>query len=136
MVPGHSKFSPDRFFGMIKQKYHRTKVDSLSQLADIDNTSTMGHKNTAYVTGHDTKPFTYYNWTKFPQPHFTVVPHITTYHHFRHSNSSPGSVFVRENSDSPEKEIKFLKPGHNLTKDVPPTLSPTGLSKRQIYEQI
>ena len=141
MIPGHTKFSPDRFFGMIKRKYRRTKVDSLSQLAEVVNSSTIERKNIAYVIGHDTtKPFAYFNWTKFLQPHFTVVPHITSYHHFRYSNSSPGSIFVREFSDSPEKEIKFLKSGHNLTKDIlPPTLSPTGLSKeRQIYlyEQI
>ncbi len=140
MISGHTKFSPDRFFGMIKRKYRRTKVDSLSQLAEMVNSSTLGQKNIAYVIGHDdTKPFTYYNWTEFLQPHFSVVTNITSYHHFRYTKSSPGSVFVREFSDNPEKEIKFLKSGHYLTKEVSPTISPTGLSKeRQIYlyEQI
>ena len=32
MIPGHTKFSPDRSFGMIKRKYRRTKVDSPTQL--------------------------------------------------------------------------------------------------------
>ena len=34
MIP---KFSPDRFFGMIKRKYRRTKIDSLTQLAEMVN---------------------------------------------------------------------------------------------------
>ena len=35
MIPGHTKFSPDRFFGMIKRKYRHTKVDSLAQIAEV-----------------------------------------------------------------------------------------------------
>ena len=38
MIP---KFSPDRFFGMIKRKYRRTKIDSLTQLAEMVNSSTI-----------------------------------------------------------------------------------------------
>lgn len=45
MIPGHTKFSPDRFFGMIKQKYRRTKVDSLTQLAEVVTSSTIERKN-------------------------------------------------------------------------------------------
>jgi len=133
MIPGHTKFSPDRFFGMIKQKYRHTKVDSLSQLADVVNSSRVGTNNMAYVIGHDdTKPFTYYNWTEFCSPISLLSPTSLPYITLRYINSSPGSVFVCEFSDSQEKEIKILKPGHNLTKQVSPTLSPMRLSKVEI----
>ena len=49
MIPGHTKFSPGRFFGMNKQKYRHTKVDSLAQIAEVVNSSTLERRNTAYV---------------------------------------------------------------------------------------
>ena len=85
MIPGHTKFSPDRFFGMIKRKYHCTKVDSLSQLADVVNSSTVGSNNIAYVIGHD-----------------------DTFHHFHYFNSSPGSVFVCEFQTVQRRRLKSL----------------------------
>ena len=136
MIPGHTKFSPDRFFGMIKRKYRRTKVDSLIQLAEMVNSSTIECRNTAYIVGHDTsKPFFHYNWTELLQTHFNTLPKITSYHHFRFCNASPGNVFVREFADDQEVELRLLKMGHQLTKEVlPATLSPTGLSReREIY---
>ena len=141
MIPGHTKFSPDRFFGMIKRKYRRTKVDSLAQIAEVVNSSTLEGRNTAYVIGHDTtSPFTFYNWSEFLQVYFTVVPNITTYHHFHFSHTSPGVVFVREFANSKEEMKTILKPGHTIPKDtLPSTLSPTGLSperERYLYEQI
>ena len=109
MIAGHTKFSPDRFFGLIKRKYHRTKIDSLSQLATMVNSSTVDCRNIAYVIGHDDmKPFLYYHWSEFLQKNFMAVPHITTYHHFRFSSSFPGRVFVKEFADSTEKEIQIL----------------------------
>lgn len=100
------------------------------------NSSTIECKNIAYILGHDTnKPFSYYNWTEFLQAHFNIVQKITSYHHFRFCNTSPGSVFVREFADDKEVELKLLKKGHQLTREVlPATLSPTGLSReREIY---
>lgn len=141
MIPGHTKFSPDRFFGMVKRKFRRTRVDSLNQLSGVVNTSTLGRQNDAYVIGHDTtSSFSYYNWSEFLHAHFSILPNITTYHHFRFSSSSPGVVFVREFANSTEKPISILKPGHKLSKNaLPSTLQPTGLSlerEKYLYEQI
>ena len=141
MIPGHTKFSPDRFFGMIKRKYRRTKLDSLSQIAEVVNNSTSGHRNTAYIIGHDTtSPFSYYNWSEFFQAHFTAVPSITSYHPFRFSHTSPGVVFVREFAGSEERTVTILKSGRMPAKDaLPPVLIPSGLSperERYLYEQI
>ena len=141
MIPGHTKFSPDRFFGMIKRKYRRTRVNTLPQLAEMVDSSTVERRNTAYVIGHDdTKPFAFYSWTEHLQQSFSTVPRITTYHHFRFSKRSPGSVFVKQFADSTESEIKIAKVGCNLSKDdLPSILTPTGLSKERqvyLYEQI
>ena len=141
MIPGHTKFSPDRFFGMIKRKYRRTKLDSLNQLAEVVNTSTLECRNTAYIIGHDTiKPFSYFNWSDFLKTYFSTVAKITTYHHFRFCDTAPGVVIVREFADSPEVEIRIQKNVHEVPRDtLPPTLSPVGMSRERelyLYEQI
>lgn len=56
MLPGHTKFSPDR---LIKRKYRRTKVSSLAEIAKFVEGSTIGGQNKAYVIGseHPSMPF-------------------------------------------------------------------------------
>ena len=41
MLPGHTCFSPDRFFGLIKKKYRRTDVSGI-ELAKVVEESTQG----------------------------------------------------------------------------------------------
>ena len=35
MVRGHTKFAPDRFFGVLKKKFRQTFVSTLDELADV-----------------------------------------------------------------------------------------------------
>ena len=39
MMVGHTKFAPDWCFGLFKQRYRRTFVSSLDDVADVVNTS-------------------------------------------------------------------------------------------------
>ena len=58
MILGHTKFSPDRCFGLIKRKFRRSKVSALSQIAEMVETSTTGGQNKAYIIGAESaKPF-------------------------------------------------------------------------------
>ena len=50
MIPGHTRFSPDRF---IKRKYRRTKLSSLTEIAEVVEGSTNGGQNKAFVLGAD-----------------------------------------------------------------------------------
>ena len=141
MIPGHTRFSPDRFFGLIKRKFRRSKVSSLTQIAEVVESSTTGGQNKAYIVGAESvKPFAYYNWADFLSNFFTTIPHITSYYHFRCKSDCSGVVFVREFADSEEKEVPVLK--HNITVDreaLPSQITPPGLSlDRQwyLYEQI
>ena len=45
MIPGHTKFSPDRFFSLIKRRYRHTNVSSLIEIAEVVKTSTTGGNN-------------------------------------------------------------------------------------------
>ena len=35
MIPGHTKFAPDQFFGLVKKLYRRTSVSSLHDIEDV-----------------------------------------------------------------------------------------------------
>ena len=35
MLVGHTRFSPDQYFGMIKRKYRKTRISSVSQLSKV-----------------------------------------------------------------------------------------------------
>ena len=51
MIPGHTRFSPDRFFGLIKRRFRISQVSSLSQIAEVVDcreSSTIG-QNQAYI---------------------------------------------------------------------------------------
>ena len=47
MVAGHTKFSPDRFFGLIKLKLRKSEVDNLDDLVKVVENSTNGGFNQA-----------------------------------------------------------------------------------------
>ncbi|PKK73235.1 hypothetical protein RhiirC2_709772, partial [Rhizophagus irregularis] len=44
MVAGHTKFSPDGFFGLLKLKLRKSEVDNLDDLIEVVETSTTGGK--------------------------------------------------------------------------------------------
>ena len=35
MIPGHTRFSPDQYFGLIKRKYRKTRISSVAQLSKV-----------------------------------------------------------------------------------------------------
>ena len=139
MLPGHTRFSPDRFFGLIKRKYKHSDVSSLIELARIVEESTQGGQNEAFVIGSEdpTKLFQYYDWAEFLSTYFTSIPHITSYYNFHFSQNK---VVVREFADTEEEVITILRPGVTIDKSaLPSTLSPSGLSeqrKQYLYKEI
>ena len=137
MLPGHTKFSLDRFFGLIKRQYRRTKVSSLAEIAELVSNSTIGGQNKAFIIGCDNSsmPFHYYNWTDFLSALFAPVPNVTSYYHFRFTEDHPGTVFVRQFADTEEKQVVIIKAHSTIDKTaLPPALAPFGLSEeRQQY---
>ena len=106
---GHTKFSPDWCFGLFKRLYRRTRVGSLQAIAQVTNNS--ADCNFAQLVscedGGTIVPT--FNWTDFFATKMKKIPGIKKLHHFRFDSSSPGKVFVREQCDTPETELKLLK---------------------------
>ena len=77
MVPGHTKFSPDGFFGLFKLKLKNSEVDDLEDLVKVVNSSTKGY-NIAQTIFDETreKKVLFYSWTKYLKTFFKPLPNI------------------------------------------------------------
>lgn len=135
LIAGHTKFGPDRCFGMIKKSYKVTYVSSIFEMARlVENSSSIGINKAQLVGTHDGRVIVpVYDWTSFLEPYFKRIPNIKKYHHFRFSKDSPGMVFCKELVTSPEQSFMLLKDQVNLPPPsvLPPTIRPDGLSQER-----
>ena len=136
MIPGHTKFSPDWCFGLLKKKYRRTKVGGLTDLVGVVNESAA--VNVAQPTGLEdgSVVVTTYDWQEYFKNFCTKVTGIKKLHHIRFDSAHPGIIFVKEKAGSTELARSILKDKSwsPQADELPPVLHPTGLSnKRQWY---
>ena len=98
LIAGHTKFGPDRCFGMIKKSYKVTYISSIFELAClVENSSSIGINKAQLVGTHNGRVIVpVYDWTSFLEPYFKRIPNIKKYHHFRFSKDSPGMIFCKE----------------------------------------
>ena len=140
MLVGHTKFSPDAYFGLLKKRYRRSNVYTYGQMIDVINSSTEKARNIChpYRDGEGNASLEYRAWSKWLEKFFRKLPNISGYQHFSMSTDKPGEVTVRKYADSEEETYQLLKrnvkPG-DLTHGRPPNqIFPEGLSpKRQWY---
>lgn len=142
LIAGHTKFSPDCCFGLLKQSFRRNFVSSLFDLMRTVDNSTVTGVNISELCGrHDgTVLVPVYDWATYLQPFFQKISGITKYHHFRLSKEQPGVVFYREFVDSPETQWQILK---DVSKKpparLPPIITPPGLDadrKQYLFREI
>ena len=72
LVAGHTKFSPDWCFGLIKQLYRKTRVDCLDDIVEVVNKS--ANCNVAQLVGTQQGDVLVpvYDWTAFLDAHFGI----------------------------------------------------------------
>ena len=137
---GHTKFSPDWCFGLFKCLYRRTKVGNLHSIATVANKSAECNFAQLVSDEDGSTIVPTLDWTDFFTEHLKKIPGIIKYHHFRMTTSSPGSVFLRIQHDSPEVKLDLWKePWTPSIEMLPNVIPPHGLSTdRQwyLYEQI
>ena len=142
LITGHTKFGPDRCFGILKKAYKVTYVSSMYELARmVEKSSSVGINKVQLVGTHDGRILVpVYDWASFLGPYFKKIPNIKKYHHFRFTKDRPGMVFCKEFATSPEQQFMLLKnetilpPTH-----LPPTIRPDGLTeerKNYLYREI
>ena len=129
MIPGHTKFAPDRFFGLIKRLYRRTCV---STLADVRNSTTQGQNIPQCTVDLQSgkRYVTWYSWSEYLNTLFRSFPGIWKYHHFRFDVSEPGIVFAKEFNNTEEVKYKLTLQDDwpEIHHQLPPSITPTGMS--------
>ena len=77
MIVGHTKFSPDRFFGMFK-KFRRSSVSTLTEVVSVaERSTTSGQLIPQLIRGTDGKlEKKFYKWTAFLSKFFHSIPII------------------------------------------------------------
>ena len=128
LIAGHTKFSPDRCFGVFKTKFNVNKVNTLDDIADC-----MSGPNQSHKIGLDhaaPENMLYYQWTDFLSKYFRKIEGILSYQHFCFSAEGVTLKKFSTSDAEPRDIIKELPP-----KDaMPPLKVLPGLSrKRQEY---
>jgi hypothetical protein len=84
MVAGHTKFTPDGFFGLFKLKLRHSKVDDIWDLVNVVKESTTGGYNIAQMVlnSDGQQEVFFYGWTEFLINYFNAIPQIKKQHHF------------------------------------------------------
>ncbi|ETR66776.1 MAG: chaperonin [Candidatus Magnetoglobus multicellularis str. Araruama] len=111
MLVGHTKFSPDAYFGLLKKKYRRSRIYTYRQLVDVINTSTVKGCNVChpYRKNDGNASFRYREWIKWLSKYFRKLPGISNYHHFSMDSSNPGVVIAKRYVDSKQEIFELLK---------------------------
>ena len=132
-VVGHTKFTPDSCFGLIKQCYQRTNIECLSDIVNVVNKS--GYIKTSWYTrrpsSHSVLRLADISLTSLQK-----IQNIKRFHEFKFLAEHPGKVICKLYSDSEEIKLDMrLDPlwEPNIS-DLPPLVQPRGLSlERQLY---
>src|SRR4051812_47640413 len=111
MVAGHTKFSPDGFFGLFNLKLRKSEVDNLDDLVQVVKDSTVGKYNlTQIVFDKEGKRVVFfYAWTEFLNNYFKTVLSILKQHHFFFSKDKIGSIEISETVDGKKHLIDIRK---------------------------
>ncbi|XP_048010889.1 uncharacterized protein LOC125244726 isoform X2 [Megalobrama amblycephala] len=137
LIAGHTKFSPDCGFGLIKQAYMETRVNTLADIAEVvENSSPVSHLNIPQLVGTaEGKVLVQtFDWQQHLTHHFRRLPQIKSYQHFSFDAKRPGVVLAKTHRDAQPVEYQLLRDGS----DLPPidglsVLAPPGLNiDRQI----
>lgn len=132
MIPGHTKFICDSFFGHIKKLYRNSKVNQIKDIENIINNSSEGNESIQYKNGLGWK---WYNFGELFEKKFKTLPNIKQYHHFRFNNlpENKGKVFVSTKSGGEEKWFNLLK-DNNFSHNEPINIIPINIDlERKLY---
>ena len=96
MVAGHTKFSPDGFFGLIKLLLRKSEVDNLEDLVKVVQNSTPGGYNIAQTIfdNNGNQIVHFYEWTDWLKQKFATIPNILKQHYFEFNNLHQGQVKI------------------------------------------
>ena len=132
---------PDSCFGLLKQKFRKTFVQTLEDMANVVTTSAICNK--VELVGHeDGIPIIpTYDWSSCFAENCNKITGIKQYQHFTVKRSKPGKIYCCTTSDAEPTEVNLLKNDtwNPSSTNLPSVIHPKGLdAKRQwyLYDQI
>ena len=134
MIPGHTKFAPDRFFGLIKKLYRHTAVSTLVDIERVIWNSTTSRQNIPLSTVDTSgkRNVIWYRWTEYLSFFFRPIPGISQYHHFRVDASVPNKIFMKTYEESEELEYEICSgDGSSKLSEMPTVINPFGMSQER-----
>lgn len=141
MPVGHTKFSCDWAFGLLKRKFRCSYTSSLADLVEVVNTSTPASKvNFAVLTGTEDSQVLVkvHDWQAFfTQQSWLKLLNITRYSHFEFSHEWKGEVKCRITGD-PNAFLNTISKSKQVY-GFPVEIIPEGLSearKKYLFENI
>ena len=142
MVAGHTKFSPDGFFGLFKLKLRNSEVENLEDLVKVVEKSSIEGYNTAQTifNGSGTREVHFYKWTEFLNQFYNNIKDISKQHHFSLSADNIGVIELKHEINGDMTTINIMKKDKpSVISSFPKEIVAKGLSaERQwyLYEQI
>ena len=115
MVKGHTKFSPDGYFGLFKIQYQKKNIDWIGDVVEcVREASSNSIIPLPYgLSLKRKKPlFNFYDWKSFLSKFFKDIPEITSYNYFSANNKSLGSLKLKKSPNDGEKTMVLLKNEH------------------------
>lgn len=126
LLTGHTKFAPDRYFGIFKFKYATSNIDTYEDLLQcVVESSPSGHNKAVSAEN-----VTWYQWDSYLKPFYRPLVGITQFHHFIICTDC---VKTKKFADSEDVDTfhLLLKP---IDSEMPETIQPVGLTlERQWY---
>ncbi len=132
---GHTKFSVDWAFGLIKKRLRVEETHDINDVSDVIQQSTkMSGVNIPIITGTELgKPLVdVFDWsTFFMKKKWKRIPGITKYFHFTIDKNYPGTVVCQASLDTAGTRIQIvnLTPGKRIIfRTWPEKIAPEGIS--------
>ena len=125
MRVGHTRCFVDGGFGFVKQKFRKSDVDTVAQLATVVNDSVGFNKAETYQ-------WRWREWDAHLGKYFSALKNITKFQRFRFSSQFLGKVEASESTSLPNATVTLLKPNVPdnvlLASTLPAVLEPAGMS--------
>ncbi|KAL5484206.1 hypothetical protein EMCRGX_G020665 [Ephydatia muelleri] len=144
MLPGHTKFVPDSYFGIFKKHYRQQDhVDDMSDL--VECVKKCGCNVTCVPQQYQN--WVYYNWNAFLDQWFVRPAGFSMYHTFIFDKEHPGIVKMKLWPDQVPRDMSLLKDGVTVSSiqyayrdgTMPRVVLPKGLTQQRaqyLYDNV
>lgn len=128
MLVGHTKFAPDRFFGLFKRQFWSATVDTMYNVVRVMKESSVAGKNIPMPTVDFSgkRNLEWYDWSSLLGQYFCTIPNITT------------SLFKKKHQVNCVQRIRWFTRSAGwatvcpVTNDLPQVVTPKGLDAHTV----